>query len=95
MKDPPHPGEVVKREVVDALGLSVSRAAVALGVGRAALSAVLRGASPITPSLALRIEKAFGPRMEHLMRMQYAYDIARMRRRAATVRVARYRPAAA
>jgi plasmid maintenance system antidote protein VapI len=50
--------------------------------------------APLTFEMTLRIEKAFGPRMDHLMRMQYAYDFARTRRNAGAIRVGRYRSAA-
>jgi plasmid maintenance system antidote protein VapI len=43
--------------------------------------------------MALRIEKAFGPRMDHLMRMQLAFDLARQREREKTLQVKRYQPA--
>lgn len=94
MKDPPHPGGLIRREVLEPLGLSISRAATILGVGRGALTFVVNGRAPLTFELALRIEKAFGPRMDHLMRMKYAYDFTRTRRNAGTIRVSRYRSAA-
>ena len=94
MKNPPHPGGLIRRQVLDPLGLSISRAAIVLGVGRAALSSLVNERTPLTFDMALRIEKAFGPRMDHLMRMQYAHDSARTRRHAGTVRVSRYRSAA-
>ena len=94
MKNPPHPGGLIRREVFEPLGLSISRAASALGVGRAALTSLINEKSPLTFDTALRIEKAFGPRMEHLMRMQYAYDFARAQRGASAIRVSRYRSAA-
>ena len=94
MKKPPHPGGLIRREVLEPLGLSISRAATALGVGRAALTSLVSERAPLTFDMALRIEKAFGPRMEHLMRLQYAYDFARARRSASSIRIGRYRSAA-
>ncbi len=41
--------------------------------------------------MALRIEKAFGPKMDHLMRMQLAYDLAQARKRAGAIAVKRFR----
>ena len=76
MKSPAHPGGFVKHEIVEALGLSVTDAARALGVTRAALSAVLNEHARLSPELASRIEKAFGVSMDTLMRMQNSYDIA-------------------
>jgi antitoxin HigA-1 len=93
MKNPPHPGDLIKTEIVDALGLSVSKAAEVLKVRRATLSDLLHGKSALTPEMALRIEKAFGPDMDHLLRMQLAYDVAETRRHAREIAVKRYVPA--
>lgn len=93
MKNPPHPGDLIRTEIIDALGLSVSKAADILKVRRATLSDLLHGKSALTPEMALRIEKAFGPDMDHLLRMQLAYDVARTREHARDVVVNRYAPA--
>ena len=93
MKNPPHPGDLIKTEIVEALGLNVSRAAELLKVRRATLSDLLRGKAALTPEMALRIEKAFGPDMNHLLRMQLAYDVAKTRQRARSILVKRYVPA--
>ncbi len=58
MKNPPHPGDLIKTEIIDALGLSVSKAAEVLKVRRATLSNLLHGKAALTPEMALRIEKA-------------------------------------
>jgi antitoxin HigA-1 len=76
MKNPPHLGGLIRRQVIDPLGLTVTDAAKVLGVGRQALSSLLNGKTALTTRMGLRIEKAFGPRMEHLMRMQLAFDLA-------------------
>jgi len=93
MKNPPHPGELIKTEIIEALGLSVSKAADVLKVRRATLSDLLHGKAALTPEMALRIEKAFGPDTEHLLRMQLAYDVARTRRHASEIVIERYVPA--
>jgi addiction module HigA family antidote len=80
-------------EIIDPLGLSVTAAAKVLGVTRPALSALLNGRAALSSDMALRIEKAFGPKMDTLMRMQTSYDIAQARRREAKIRVRRYVPA--
>ncbi len=85
-----HPGRFVKQTVLDPLRLSVTDAAKALGVTRPALSALLNARSSLTPEMALRIEKAFGPTMDVLVRMQSAFDIAQARARAHTFKVERY-----
>jgi addiction module HigA family antidote len=90
MKNPPHPGEIIRHEILEPLKLTVTDAAKAIGVTRPALSNVLNGRASLTPEMALRIEKAFGPKMDHLMRMQLACDLARTRGRADELRVEPY-----
>jgi len=91
MKNPVHPGGFVKREIVDAPDLSVTRAALALSVTRPALSALLNERAHLSPEMALRIEKVFGVSMDTLMRMQNSYDIARTRRREDEIDLAPFR----
>jgi antitoxin HigA-1 len=90
MRDPPHPGEIIREEVIRPLGLSVTAAAAALGVTRQALSAFLNERSDLSPEMALRIEVAFGPKAEVMMAIQTDHVMARARSRlaeiAATVR---------
>jgi addiction module HigA family antidote len=91
MKNPPHPGGVIRRQVIEPLGLSVTDAAGILAITRQALSLLLNERTDLSAEMALRIEKAFGPKMDHLMRMQLAFDIAAQRQREGRVRVKRYR----
>ena len=90
MKKPPHPGGVIRRQVIEPLGLSVTEAAAILRVTRQALSLLLNERTDLSSNMALRIEKAFGPKMDHLMRMQLAFDVARQRQREGRVKVKRY-----
>jgi len=90
MARPAHPGQFIKMEVIEPLNLSVTQAAKVLGVTRAALSALLNGRAALSPDMALRIEKAFGPKMDTLLRMQTAYEIAETRDREADIKVKRY-----
>jgi antitoxin HigA-1 len=94
MKDPPHIGGFIRREVVEPLRLSVTEAARALGVTRQALNNLLNEKSALSAEMALRIEKAFGPRMEHLLRMQLEYDMAQARKREGELKVSKVRRAA-
>lgn len=81
MKNPVHPGSFVKTEIVEALELTVTRAAAKLGVTRPALSALLNERAAMSPEMAIRLDKAFGVSMETLMRMQNSWDIAQARKR--------------
>ena len=94
LKNPPHPGGFVKTEIIEPMELSVTDAAKALGITRAALSAFLNEHSSLSSEMALRIEKAFGISMETLMRMQNSFDIAQARRREGEINIARYQPKA-
>lgn len=91
MCNPPHPGEVIRTEIIDANGLTVSAAAKVLGVSRQALSGLLNTRVDLTGDMAIRIEKAFGPKLETLMGMQSAYDIFQTRQRARKINVRRFR----
>lgn len=87
---PAHPGQFIKMELIEPLGLSVTTAAKVLGVTRQALSSLLNGNASLSPDMALRVEKAFGPKMDTLLRMQTSYDIAQARERAGDIKVRRY-----
>ncbi len=87
MHRPSHPGEIIREEVLNPLGLDVTKSAAVLGVTRPALSRVLNGKAALSPEMALRIEKAFGPKADHLMRIQLAYDMARARQKSGQLQV--------
>ena len=90
MHNPPHPGDFIRTEILEPLGLSVAAGAKVLGVSRPTLSTLLNGHSGLSGEMALRLEKAFGVRMDTLMRMQNAFDIAEARKRAGKIKVKRY-----
>jgi addiction module HigA family antidote len=72
---PIHPGEIMREDVLPALGLSVSEAARRLGVSRQQLHRVLACTHPITTEMALRIGKLAGNGPGLWLRMQQAYDL--------------------
>src|SRR5881227_2140464 len=89
MKNPPHPGDFILTEIIVPAGLSVTAAAAALQVSRPTLSSLLNGRADLSGDMALRIEKAFGVKMDTLMRMQSAFDIAQTRKREKQIHVKR------
>ena len=89
---PPHPGDFIRTEVIEELGLTITKAAGILGVRRATLSDLLNGSASLSPEMALRIEKAFGVGMDMLLRMQAWRDASQMRARANEITVHRYEP---
>ncbi len=78
---PPHPGTFIRIEALEELGLSVAAAARILGGRRATFSDLANGNAPLSPEMALRVEKAFGLRMDLLLRMQAWHDATRIRAR--------------
>ena len=91
---PPHPGAFIRDEILDELGLTVSEAAKALDVRRATLSDLINGNAALSAEMALRIEKAFGMKMETLLNMQAWHDAHAMRQRESEIAVKPYRPPA-
>jgi antitoxin HigA-1 len=89
---PSSPGEFIREAILDALDLSVARAAELLGVRRATLSDLVNGKAGLSPEMALRIEKAFGVSMDTLLRMQAWHDSYTMRQRAGEIEVQQYTP---
>jgi antitoxin HigA-1 len=94
MKNPPHPGELVRDNLTD-LGLSVAAGAAGLGVTRQQLYNVINGKSGVTPEMALRLEKAFGGSADVWLRMQVNYDLTQVRRREKEIAVTRLAPRSA
>ena len=75
MFNPPHPGEIIKELCLEPLGLTVTRAAEALGVSRKTLSAVLNGRAGISPEMAIRLSIAFETSAESWLNQQVQYDL--------------------
>jgi addiction module HigA family antidote len=84
-----HPGGFIKRSVLPD-DLTVTAAAKALGVGRPALSNLLNERASLSPEMALRVEKAFGVKMDTLLRMQTRYDAYHMRQRESEITVSKF-----
>ena len=89
MKNPVHPGRIVRYDCLEPLGLSVTEGAKILGVSRQTLTKVINGKSGISPEMALRLTKAFGSTPETWLRMQVAYDLARARKDEDKIKVQR------
>lgn len=87
-----HPGAFIKTEVMEELGLSISKAADILGVRRAKLSDLVHEKAALSPEMALRLEKAFQLNMEMLLRVQARYDSAEMRKQEKKIKIEPYIP---
>ena len=79
MKNPPHPGEIVRDLCIEPSGLTVGRAAAGLGVTRKTLSLFLNGHSGMSPEMAVRLSQGFGRSPESWLRLQMQYDLAHVK----------------
>jgi len=91
MKNPAHPGRIVRHDCLEPLGLSVTQGAEVLGVSRQTLNNIIHGKSGISPEMAIRLSKAFGSTPETWLRMQLAYDLAQARKHESKIKVRRVR----
>ena len=91
MKNPVHPGRIVRQDCLEALGLSVTEGAKVLGVTRQALNNIVNGKSGISPEMAIRLTKAFGSTPETWLGVQIAYDLAAVRKHENKIKVRRQR----
>lgn len=93
MKNPPHPGSIVREAIVDSLGLTITTAAVGLGVSRKQLSELVNEHAGISPEMAIRLEKGLGSTADHWLRLQLAFDLANARADEGRLHVSRLEPA--
>ena len=91
MKNPPHPGRIVREECLKPLGLTVTSGARILGVSRQALNNLVNQRAGISPEMAIRLAKAFGSTAHTWLRMQLNYDLAQALKTESKIRVRRYR----
>ena len=91
MKNPPHPVRLIKDEI-DALRLSVAKAAEGLGVTRQQLYRVINGECAISPEMAVRLEKGIGSSAAAWLKMQMNYDLKQIQKRASAMAVKRLVP---
>jgi len=75
MFNPPHPGEILKEDVLPDLGLTVTEAAKQLAVTRVTLSRIINGKSSVSPDMALRLAAWLGTSADSWLNMQVAYDL--------------------
>jgi addiction module HigA family antidote len=90
MKEPPHPGQSVRFNCLEALGLSVTEGAEVLGVSRQALNNLVNGKAGISPEMAIRLDKAFGGSAEAWLSLQTAYNLAQAKKNADSIAVRRF-----
>jgi len=90
---PVHPGEIIKKDILPSVGLSVTAAAKALGVSRQMLHDILAERKPLSAVMCLKVARLFGSTPELWMRLQAAYDLKKAEQnRKVMDRVARILP---
>ena len=90
MHNPPRPGEIIREQCIEALGLTITAAAKGLGVTRKALSELVNGHSGVSPEMSIRLSKAFGGNPETWLRLQLQYDLWHADRRSGSIKVTRF-----
>ena len=83
----PHPGQAVRHDCLEPLGLTVTEGAKVLGVCRQALNNLVNGKAGISAEMAIRLSKAFGGTAEAWLQLQMVYDLTQVRRREDAIRV--------
>ena len=94
MHDPCHPGEIVKYECLEPLGLTITRAARGLGISRRKLSDLVHGKTGVTADMAIRLSLAFGSSAETWLGMQSAFDLWQARNQSESLEVEQFAGAA-
>jgi addiction module HigA family antidote len=92
MKNPPHPGRIIRQECIEPLGLTITEAAARLGVKRQTLNNLVNEKAGISPEMSIRLSKAFGSRPEVWLGLQMQYDLAQAEKNAHRIKVRRITP---
>jgi addiction module HigA family antidote len=89
MKNPPHPGRIVRQECIAPLKLSITQAARHLHVTRQALNNLVNERAGISPEMAIRLSKAFGSSPETWLGLQMDYDLAQAEKKASRLKISK------
>ena len=89
MKNPPHPGRIIRQECIEPLGLTITDAAARLGVTRQALNNLINGKAGVSPEMSIRLSKAFGSTPDVRLGLQMQYDLAEDEKHAGKIKVRR------
>ena len=89
MKNPPHPGRIVRQECIAPLKLSITDAAKHLCVTRQALNNLVNERAGVSPEMAIRLSRAFGGSPETWLGLQMDYDLALAQKKASRLKIAK------
>ena len=94
MENPVHPGRIIKKDCMDALGLGVNETANILGVSRSSVSRVINEHGSLSSEMAIRLSKAFGGTPAFWLKLQFDYDMAQIEKQAEMIDVKPYKQSA-
>jgi addiction module HigA family antidote len=86
MLKPSHPGDLVRHDCLEPLGLTVTKGADVLGVSRKTLDNLVNRRAGVSPEMAVRLAAAFGGSAQAWITMQAQYDYAQVRHREAAIK---------
>jgi len=86
MRKPSHPGDLVRHDCLEPLGLTVTKGAEVLGVPRKTLDNLVNRRAGVSPEMAVRLATAFGGSAQSWITMQANYDYAQVRQREAAIK---------
>ena len=89
----PHPGEIIRKDGLKPLDLTITEAADGLGISRKNLSRILNGHIGVSPDMAVRLANAFGSTPEMWLKLQMDYDLAQVRKKDENNHVKQFAPA--
>ena len=90
MRNPPHPGKIIRLECLEALGLTMTAAAKGLGVTRSTVSDLINCRAGVSPEMAIRLEKAGWSTAEAWLKLQMQHDLWQARRKAGKLKVRKF-----
>jgi addiction module HigA family antidote len=88
--NPPHPGEILKEDYLQPLGLTITEAADGLGIARKNLSAIINGKAGISPEMAMRLSKAFDTTPDLWLNLQANYDLWKIKASKSAIKIRRF-----
>ena len=89
MKNPPHPGRILRQECIEPLGLTITAAAKHLGVTRQTLNNLVNGRAGVSAEMAIRLAAAFGSSPEVWLGLQADHDLAQAAKRRSRIKIGR------
>ena len=74
-RKPTHPGQILKEDYLEPLGVSITELSKVLGISRKTLSKIINERGSVTPEMALKLSRAFDTSPEFWINLQRNYDL--------------------